>query len=39
MILLIDTEDPGQTVRIRRLIWAFALACPKKRFRIKSNTS
>ena len=33
--LLSDIEDPDQTARIRRLIWAFAVRiCPKTRFRI-----
>ena len=36
MILLVDSEGPDQTARMRRLIWAFAgRICPEKtRFRM-----
>ena len=33
MILLADSEGPDQTVRMHRLIWAFAVyICPKTHF-------
>ena len=35
MILLADREGPDQTVRMRRMIWAFAVNIyPEKRFRM-----
>ena len=35
MTLLADSKDPDQTLRMRRLIWVFAVCiCPKTRFRI-----
>ena len=35
MILFADSEDPDQTVQMRRLIWAFAVCiCPKTGFRM-----
>ena len=35
MIRLEDNEDPDQTARMRRLVWAFAVRiCTKTRFRL-----
>ena len=35
MILVAESEGPDQTVRLRRLIWAFAVCiCPKTSFRM-----
>ena len=40
MILFVDSKGPDQTVRMRRLIWAFAVSiCPKKPFRIARSIS
>ena len=37
-ILLAGCEGPNQTVRMRRLIWAFAVRiCPKTRFRMPES--
>ena len=32
MVLLADSEDPDQTVRMRRLIWAFAVRICQDQF-------
>ena len=40
LILLDDSGGPDQTVRMRRLIWTFAVCiCPKPRFRIVQSIS